>query len=90
MIKKSPTLQNWDSILTIQIYILVFVRAHQEKKYSLYAEALETIVGFFFAFDHYKYARRVSVHIRDMCSIPFSITEHLIHNWVVSKSQCRF
>ena len=38
------------TILTIEIFILVFVRARREKKFSLYVEALETIVGFFFAF----------------------------------------
>ena len=46
MIKKSPTFQYWDTILTIDIYILVFVRAHREKNFSLYVEALEKIVGF--------------------------------------------
>ena len=90
MIKKSPTFQYWDTILTIEIYIFVFVRAHREKNFFLFVEALEKIVEFFFAFDHYNYARWVSVHIRDMSSIPSSIKQDFINNWVVSKSQHRF
>ena len=63
------------------------MRAHREKNLFLYVEALEKIVGFFFAFDHYNYGRWVSVHIRDMSSIPSSIKQDFINNRVVSKSQ---
>lgn len=89
MIKKSPTIQYWDTILSIEILILVFVRAHRENNFSLFVEVLEIIVGFFFAFDHYNYARWVSVHIRDMSSLPSSI-EDLKSKWVVPKTQHRF
>ena len=70
MVKESPTFQYWDTILFIEISVLIFVRAHQEKNFPLYVEALESIIGNCFAFDYYNYVRWVSVHIRDMCSLP--------------------
>ena len=53
-------------------------------------EALEAIVGYFFAFDRYHYARWVPVHIRDMSSLPASIKEEFKSKWVVSKTCNRF
>ena len=63
MIKSSPTFQYWDTILNIEVLVLTIVRAHHEKNSPLYVEALEAIVGYFFAFDRYHYARWVPVHI---------------------------
>ena len=61
-----------------------------EKNFPLYVEALEAIVGFFFAFDHYHYVRWVPVHIHDMSSLPTSIKEEFKSKWVVSKTCNRF
>ena len=63
MIEKSPTFQYWDTILSIELLILTFIRAHREKDFPLYVEALEVIVGYFFLFDHYNYARWVPIHM---------------------------
>ena len=51
MIKSSPTFQYWDTILNIEVLVLTIVRAHHEKNFPLYVEALEAIVGYFFAYD---------------------------------------
>ena len=59
MIKKSPTFQFWDTVMSIEKIILTFIRAHREKNFDLYVKSLELIVGFFFALDHYNYARWV-------------------------------
>ena len=56
----------WDLILRYETLILIFVRAHRETNFLLYEEVLEELIPLFFAFDHTNYARRVSVHIRDM------------------------
>ncbi len=45
MIKKYPTFQYWDTVLSMEI--LTFIRAHREKNFPLYMETLEAIVGFF-------------------------------------------
>ena len=57
MILKSPTYQYWDIILTMELLGFVFVRAHHEKKFSLYVEALKALVPWFFSLDHHNYAR---------------------------------
>ena len=46
----------------------------------------------FFALDHVNYDRWLSVHIRDMISLPKSIRDEFeTHNhWVISKSTHRF
>ena len=90
MIEKSPTFQYWDTILSLELIILNFIRAHREKNFPLYVEALEAIVGYFFVFDHYNYARWVPIHIRDMLSLPDSIQENFMRYWVVSKTKNRF
>ena len=77
MIEKSPTFQYWDTILSIELLIFTFIRAHHEKDFPLYVEALEEIVGYFFVFDHYIYARWVPIHICDMLSITDSIKRTL-------------
>ena len=48
MIKSSPTFQYWDTIVNIEVLVLTIIRAHSEKNFSLYVEALEAIVGYFF------------------------------------------
>ena len=46
----------------------------------------------FFALDHYNYARWVPVHLRDMESLPTSIKDQFEVNgtWVARKTQNRF
>ena len=52
MCQKSPTFMFWDFILRYESLILIFVRAHREKNFSLYVEALEKLTPLFFALDH--------------------------------------
>ena len=91
-IAKSPTFQFWDTILRMEILGLIFVRAHREKNFYLYVETLKAIVPWFFAFDHYNYARWIPVHIRDMESLPQSVYEQFkgSGHWVVQKTTNRF
>ena len=44
VIIKSPTFQFWNTILRIEILALTFVRAHRERKCSLYVESLMELV----------------------------------------------
>ena len=45
MITKSPTFQYWDTILNMEIQGLIFVPAHREQDFALYAESLKTLAG---------------------------------------------
>ena len=66
MVEKIPTFQFWDTVLRMELMGLTFVRAHCEANFPLYVESLRSFVSWFFAFDHYNYARWVLVHLRDM------------------------
>lgn len=92
MIKKSPTFQYWDTILNMEITGLLFIRSHREANFTLYVESLKALVPWFFALDHYNYARWIPVHIRDMETLPQSILEEFENHghWVVHKTQSRF
>ena len=72
-----------------QILILLFVRAHRERNFSLYVEVLEELVPLFFALDHVNYARWLPVHIRGMRSLPNSIKDEFENqaHWVLSKTK---
>lgn len=89
MAAQSPTFKFWDTIVNLEKLILIFVRAHREGNFDLYVETLEELVGFFFALDHYNYARWIPIHIRDMKSLPVAFQEEFKKNWVASKSNSR-
>ena len=92
MIKRCTTFFFWDLIMRLQTLILLFVRAHREKDFSLYVEVLEELVPVFFALDHVNYAMWLPVHIRDMKSLPLSVREEFTikQGWVVSKTRNKF
>ena len=90
--KQSPTFMYWDFILRQETLILVFVRAHRQKNFSLYVKVLEKLAPLFFALDHVNYARWMSVHIHDMKSLPEPIKEQFENqcHWVLSKTNNTF
>ena len=92
MCKRSPTFLFWDTILRYETLILMFIRAHREKRFSLYVEVLEELVHLFFALDHVNYARWVPIHLRDMKSLPTSVRKEFEQegHWVLSKTNNKF
>ena len=70
--------------------VLIFIRAHRERNFDLNVQSLELIVGYYFALDHYNYARWVPIHILDMKSLPASIRESFKKHRVVAKTSNRF
>ena len=92
MCKKSPTFMYWDLILRYEILILIFVRAHREKNFPLYADVLEKLTPLLFALDHVNYARWIAVHIRDMKFLSSSIRDEFEEqgHWVLSKTNNKF
>ena len=57
MVEKSPTFQYWETILQMELSGFIFIRSHREKNFALFIESLKALVPWFFAFDHYNYAR---------------------------------
>ena len=92
MLKKSPTFMFWDLVLRYETLILIFVRAHREKNFSLYVQVLEELTPLFFALDHVNYSRWMPVHIRDMKNLPGPIKNEFEQqcHWVISKTNKKF
>ena len=92
MCQKSPTFMYWDFILRYETLILIFVRAHREKKFLLYVEVLEKLTPLFFALDHVNYSRWIPVHIRGMKFLPSAIRDQFETqgHWVLSKTNNKF
>ena len=89
---RSPTFRFWNIIIGYETLILMFVRAHRQKLFSLYVEVLEELVHLFFALDHVNYARWVPIHLRDMMSLPEAIKTEFEkqQHWVLSKTNNKF
>ena len=68
--------QFWDTVMKMELLILIFVRA-LKKKIELSVEILEELAGLFFALDHYNYARWIPIHIHNMKSLPITFEQNL-------------
>ena len=92
MLKKSPTFMFWDQIMKYEALILIFIRAHREKNFTLYVKVLEELTPLFFALDHVNYSRWMPVHIRDMKSLPATVKKEFDEHshWVLSKTSNTF
>lgn len=64
--KNNPQFLYWNTTLKLELTLLVFIKAIRERNFSLYVSSLEEMIPWFFALDHYHYARWIAVHIRDM------------------------
>ena len=63
----------WKNILEMQIHILIFIRAYSN--FELYVVSLKSLMKWFFALDHYNYARWLSVHLFDLLSLENSLPD---------------
>ena len=59
-------------ILGLQLEILLYVRYLRESNFQLYVSALARFMKWFFAMDHYRYARWCSVHLFDLSNLEFT------------------
>ncbi len=90
MISASPTFQFWNIILKFEILVLILVRAHRQKNFDLFIEALEALTPWFFVLDHPNYARWIPIHLRDMKALSAQAKEQLKNSWVIPKSQKKY
>ena len=90
-LKSSPTFFFWDLILRFQTLSFMLVRSFRQRNFDLYIACLERIVPFCFALDAVNYSRWLSVHIRDMKSLPSqTLGEFKQGNFTVTKSNHKF
>ena len=60
----------WKIILEIMVDALVFIRSIREGRFLLYQATLRKLVKWYFALDHYNYARWISVQLYDFLVLP--------------------
>ena len=66
MKERSPQFQFWHTALLMEMDYLLFLRSIRSRKFDLYVRSLDKLLPWVFAFDHYNYARWISVHQFDM------------------------
>ena len=59
-------------IFDVQRLLLLFVRLQREANFQLRTEVLRSFMKYYFALDHYNYARWVSVHLFDCKALKFT------------------
>ena len=62
----------WMLIMKFEINFLVFIRSVREDSFTLFVKILVSLVKWLFIIDHYNYARCLSVHIKDLLSLPIT------------------
>ena len=85
---ESPMFHYWKMIL--QILILMFIRSESERVFTLYVQVLKSIVKYIFVFNHYNYARWLTIHVDDLMKLelvcPNVYKEFCSGNFVVQKT----
>ena len=66
MEEKSPIFQFWSIVLEMELVLFTFLRSVCTGNFQLYLHPLEKMISWFFALDHFHYARWLSVHISNM------------------------
>ena len=66
MERESPTFQFWFIILKMELALFAFLRSVRSGNFQLYHDSMKKMIPWFFALDHFHYARWLSVHISDM------------------------
>lgn len=64
--KTSTQFQYWNTVLELELLVLMFVQSIREGNFELYVDSVSNIAPWFFALDHTNYARWMTVNLRDM------------------------
>ena len=69
MSSEHPQFHYWCLVLELELCVLQFVRSLREANFKHYVESLAQLAPWMFSLDHINYARWLSIHIRDMCTL---------------------
>ena len=90
----SVNFQYWFTTLSLEIILLLYIRAIREGNFKLYLESLSKVAPWMFALDHTHYSRWLPVHVRDMSLLsekhPAILAEFLVGKFVVHKTSNTF
>ena len=68
----SSMFKYWMLIMKFQISYLVFIRSMKEHIFKPLVKMMIFLVKWFFDFNHYNYARWLSMHIQDLLNFPIT------------------
>ena len=89
-----PQFQYWKTALHLELLVLQFIWSLRESNIDVYVKSLHQLAPWFFALDHYNYARWLPVHIRDMVQLqqkhPTVLAEFNTGYFTVQKSSNKF
>ena len=60
----------WQIFIDLILIFLIFVRSIREGNFSMYVSSLKQVVKWYYACDHYHYARWVTVHLQNLVNSP--------------------
>ena len=94
MSTERPHFLYWCLVLELELCVLQLVRSLREANFKHYIECLGQLAPWMFSLDHINYARWLSVHVRDMCTLsskhPKVFQQFSEGSFVVHKSQRAF
>ena len=64
--KENTSFLYWKSVIDLQITILLYIRSIREGNFKLHVEVLYKLLNWYFIFDHYNYARWLTIHWFDL------------------------
>ena len=65
----SPQFHFWHLVLSMELVILLLIRAFQEANFELYCRALSELLPYLFANNNVHYARWLPIHLKDMLTL---------------------
>ena len=68
--KKAKCVTIWYITIELMLNFLIFVTSIREGNFSLYVWSLKQVVKWYYACDHYQYARWATVHLYDLVNLP--------------------
>ena len=68
--EESEMCHYWYIIIDLMLNLLIFVRSVREGNFNLFVSSLKQVVKWYYACDHYHYARWGMVHLCDLVNLP--------------------
>ena len=67
--KENASFLYWKCVIDLQIKVLLYVRSIREGNFKLHVEVLYKLLSWYFIYDHYNYARWLTIHWFDLYKV---------------------
>ena len=94
MAAEHPQFDYWFKVWQLELLFLQFLRAQRQQQFLPYLQSLGKLIPWMFAFDHYHYARWMTVHVHDLLALeancPTTHAQFIKGNFVTQKTAHKF